>query len=98
VQKQPLRVSSTVLTGTAIERKTPAYPPLARQIRLQGSVVVEVIVSPEGRVESARALSGHPLFTKAAVDAANGWRFHPTLLNGVAVRVTGLITFNFNLN
>jgi periplasmic protein TonB len=98
VQKQPIRVPSTVLTGTAIERKTPAYPPLARQIRLQGSVVVEVVVSPEGRVESARALSGHPLLTKAAVDAANGWRFHPTLLNGIAVRVTGLITFNFNLN
>jgi TonB family protein len=98
VQKQPLRLSSTVLTGTAIERKTPAYPPLAKNIRLQGPVVVEIVVSPEGRVESARALSGHPLLTKAAVDAASGWRFHPTLLNGVAVRVTGLITFNFNLN
>jgi periplasmic protein TonB len=61
-------------------------------------VVVEVVISLDGRVEAARALNGHPLLTTAAVEAARGWRFHPTLLNGVAVRVTGLITFNFNLN
>lgn len=95
---QPLRISSRVLTGTALERRTPLYPPLARQARIAGPVVVEIIVSPEGRVESARALSGHPMLKEAALEAAYGWRFQPTLLNGVAVRVTGLITFNFNLN
>jgi periplasmic protein TonB len=98
VEKQPLRVSSIVLTGAAIERKTPAYPPLAKQARIEGSVVVEVIISIDGRVEAVRALNGHPLLTSAAVEAARGWRFNPTILNGVPVRVTGLITFNFNLN
>ena len=98
VDKQPLRVSSRVLTGAALERKTPTYPPLAKQIRLEGSVTVEVVISLDGRVEAARALGGHPLLTTAAVEAARGWRFNPTLLNGVPVRVTGLITFNFNLN
>nr|AUN37103.1 ferric siderophore transport system periplasmic binding protein TonB [uncultured bacterium] len=98
VDKQPLRVSSRVLTGAALERKTPVYPPLAKQVRLEGSVTVEVVISLDGRVEAARALGGHPLLTTAAVEAAKGWRFNPTLLNGVPVRVTGLITFNFNLN
>ena len=98
VEKQPLRVSSIVLTGAAVERKTPAYPPLAKQARIEGSVVVEVIISIDGRVEAVRALNGHPLLTSAAVEAARGWRFNPTILNGVPVRVTGLITFNFNLN
>lgn len=98
VDKQPLRVSSKVLTGAALERRTPVYPPLAKQVRLEGSVTVEVVISLDGRVEAARALGGHPLLTTAAVEAARGWRFNPTLLNGVPVRVTGLITFNFNLN
>jgi len=98
VDNRPLRVSSTVLQGKAIERRTPPYPELARQIRLPGEVSVEVIISPEGRVESARAVSGHPMFVKAALEAAHGWRFEPTLLNGVPVRVTGVITFVFKLN
>jgi protein TonB len=87
-----------VLQGKAIERRTPIYPPLARQIHLQGDVSVEVIISPDGRVESARVVSGHPMFAQYAREAALGWRFEPTFLNGVAVRVTGVITFAFKLN
>lgn len=95
---KPLRVSSIVLQGKVIERRVPVYPELVRRMRLQGDVAVEVMISPEGRVESARAMSGHPMLITAAVDAARGWRFGPTLLNGVPVRVTGVITFVFKLN
>jgi TonB family protein len=94
---RPVRLTSNVLQGKAIVRRTPDYPPLARQIRLEGSVSVEVIIAPDGRVESARAISGHTLFKATAEAAAQGWRFGPTLLNGVAVRVTGVIVFNFTL-
>jgi periplasmic protein TonB len=97
VDKKPLLVSSTVLQGKAIERRVPAYPELVRRIRLQGEVAVEVIISPEGRVESARAISGHPMLIAASLEAARGWRFGPTFLNGVPVRVTGVITFVFKL-
>jgi TonB family protein len=95
---RPLRVTSVVLQGKAIERRTPIYPPLARQIHLQGDVSVEVIISPDGRVEGARVVSGHPMFAQYAREAALGWRFEPTLLNNVPVRVTGVITFVFKLN
>lgn len=97
-EKQLLRLPSTVLSGKAVTRKTPDYPSIAKQIKLQGAITVEVMITSDGRVESARALGGHPLLVRAAVDAAYGWRFQPTLLNGVAVRVTGVITFNFTLN
>ena len=95
---KPLRVTSTVLQGKAIERRTPAYPQLARQIHLQGEVSVEVMISPDGRVESARVVSGHPMLAQCAREAAMGWRFGPTLLNKTPVRVTGVITFIFKLN
>jgi len=48
-------------------------------------------------VISARAISGHPLLKDAAVNAARGWKFSPTMLTGVPVKVIGTITFNFNL-
>jgi TonB family protein len=96
--RQPVRLTSTVLQGKVTVRRTPDYPPLAKQVHLEGSVSVEVIIAPDGRVESARAVSGHPLFVKAAVDSAYGWRFEPTMLNSTPVRVTGIIVFNFKLN
>lgn len=92
-----VRLNSQVLQGKAIVRRTPDYPPLARQIRLAGSVSVEVMIAPDGRVEAARAINGHPLLVTAAVEAARAWRFEPTLLNGTAVRVTGVIVFNFTM-
>jgi protein TonB len=95
---KPLHLASTVLQGKAIEKVVPVYPALAKQIRLAGEVSVEVIISPEGRVESVRVVSGQALFVKTAQDAARSWRFEPTILNGVPVRVTGVITFVFKLN
>jgi len=97
--QQPLKLISSVLQGKAIERRTPAYPPLAKATRVGGSVSVEVVISPEGVVESARAVGGgHPLLIRAAEEAARGWRFQSTKLNGTAVRVTGVITFVFRLD
>ena len=95
---KPLPVSSFVLQGKAVERVVPVYPELPKRIRLQGEVSIEVIISPEGRVESARVVNGHPMLVSSAREAARRWRFEPTFLNGVAVRVTGVITFVFKLN
>jgi TonB family protein len=97
VDKKPLLVTSNVLQGKAIERTKPIYPPLAKQIHLQGDVSIEVIISPEGQVESARVVNGHPMFAQRAREAALAWRFQPTFLNGVPVRVTGVIVFVFKL-
>ncbi|HVG19366.1 MAG TPA: TonB family protein [Blastocatellia bacterium] len=96
--RQPVKLTSIVLQGKATMRRAPDYPPLARQIRLEDSVSVEVMIGLDGHVESARAVSGHPMLVTAAVNAARGWRFEPTLLNGAPVRVTGIIVFNFKLN
>ena len=98
VDNRPMRIPSSVLQGKAIERRKPMYPPLAQQIRLQGDVSIEVMIAPDGHVESARIVSGHPMLADKAREAALGWRFQPTLLNSVPVRVTGVIVFVFKLN
>jgi protein TonB len=92
-----IRKSGGVFQGSATRRVEPTYPPLAKAARVSGSVVVEVTVDEGGSVISARAISGHPLLKDAAVNAARGWRFSPTMLTGVPVKVIGTITFNFNL-
>jgi protein TonB len=98
VSQKPVKLPSSVLQGKALERHTPDYPELAKRAYVQGAVVVEVVIAESGRVESARAMSGHPLLVMPATEAARRWRFAPTLLNGHPVKVTGVITFNFKLS
>ncbi|HXG95340.1 MAG TPA: TonB family protein [Blastocatellia bacterium] len=93
-----IRKSGGVLAAEATNLVNPAYPPLAKAARVSGSVVVEVTIDEEGNVIAARAISGHPLLKDAAVDAARGWKFKPTLLSGQPVKVIGTITFNFHLD
>jgi TonB family protein len=93
-----VRKQGDVLRGSAINLVEPAYPPLAKAARVSGSVVVEVTVDEQGNVIALRPVSGHPLLRDAAVAAARQWKFTPTLLSGVAVKVIGTLTFNFNLS
>ena len=58
---QIIRKAGGVLQGSASKRVEPKYPPLAAAAKVSGSVVVEVMIHEEGKVFSARALSGHPL-------------------------------------
>jgi protein TonB len=91
----PRTVSGGVLNGKATSLPKPAYPPAARAVRAGGSVAVQVLIDESGRVVSASAVSGHPLLRAAAVSAAQGARFSPTLLSGQPVKVSGVITYNF---
>jgi protein TonB len=90
-------VSGGVLNGKAISKPQPAYPPIARAARAQGTVTVQILVDEGGRVVSASAVNGHPLLQQAAVSAARNARFSPTLLSGQPVKVSGVITYNFVL-
>jgi TonB family protein len=92
-----IRKSGGVLQGSATRRVEPAYPPLAKAAQISGAVVVEITIDESGNVVSANALSGHPLLKDAAVQAARGWTFQPTILQGVPVKVIGTVTFNFQL-
>jgi TonB family protein len=86
-----------VIQGTAIVRVQPIYPRVARNARIAGPVVVEVVVDECGRVVKASKLSGRLELVPAALQAAEGWRFTPTLLMDRPRKVIGTITFNFTL-
>jgi periplasmic protein TonB len=75
----------------------PVYPPLARQARIAGAVMLEGIIARDGTVKNLRVLSGHPLLAGAALEAVRQWRYRPTLLNGEPVEVIAPIAVNFVL-
>ena len=93
--KVPKQISGGVLNGKATSLPKPPYPPAARAVRASGAVSVQVLIDENGSVVSASAVSGHPLLRAAAVQAARGARFSPTKLSGQAVKVSGVITYNF---
>lgn len=84
-----------VLNARAITLPVPAYPLPARQAHASGPVKVQVVIDEEGNIIEAMAVSGNLLLRAAAVEAARGARFDPPKLNGVPVRVTGYILYNF---
>ena len=86
-----------VLAGKVLSQPQPAYPPIAKAARAQGTVTVQIIVDEEGRVSAAQAICGHPLLRSAAVASVRQWVFSPTLLDGKPVLVIGVVTVNFNL-
>lgn len=89
--------ASEVLNGKAKFLPKPPYPPIGIAIRAQGTVNVQIMIDESGKILSARASSGPPVLRAAAVQAAYQARFDPTLLNGVPVKVSGIITYNFTL-
>ena len=80
---------------TLLRRVDPVYPPLAKQARIQGVVVLEAEISKEGTIDNLKVITGHPLLIQAAIDAVKQWRYKPTLLNGEPVPVVTTITVNF---
>lgn len=96
---EPKRISvgGDVQAARLIRQVKPSYPPLAKNARISGTVRLEAVIGRDGTVEQLRAVSGHPMLTKAALDAVREWRYEATLLNGRAVEVATVIDVNFVL-
>jgi len=94
---RPPRVSH-MMEGNLIYRVQPQYPPLARQARVQGIVVLRAVISREGKIENLQVISGHPLLVKSAIDAVLQWRYRPYFLNNEPVEVETQVTVNFTLS
>jgi protein TonB len=79
---QKVRVSQGVSQGLLIKKVQPPYPPLARQARIQGQVVLQADISKDGTIQNLRLISGHPMLAPSAIEAVKQWRYKPYFLNG----------------
>jgi protein TonB len=94
---RPARFSH-VMEGNLIHRVQPEYPALAKQARIQGTVVLRAVINREGTIQDLQVLSGHPLLVQAAINAVRQWRYRPYYLNDQAVEVETQVTVNFTLS
>lgn len=90
-------VSSGVSAGNLIAPIRPEYPSIAKAAHVEGTVIIDAIISRSGAIESAHVLSGPPMLQAAALAAVRQARYRPFLLNGQPTEVQTTITINFRM-
>lgn len=93
-----IRVGGGVQSAKLIFGPKPAYPPLARTTRTQGTVKIQALIGRDGMIRNLQVVSGPPLLIAAAIEAVKQWRYQPTLLNAYPVEVITEIDVNFTLS
>jgi protein TonB len=94
---QRVRVSAGVTSGLLVRKVNPVYPPLARQARISGTVILHAVISKDGSITGLSLISGHPMLAPAAIDAVKQWKYKPYLLNGEPVEVDTEVQVVFTL-
>ena len=93
----PVRISGPIEPPRKIHNQAPVYPPLAVASRVQGTVVIDAVISATGTVQDARVITSVPLLDEAALAAVRQWVFTPTRLGGVPVPVILTVKVEFKL-
>jgi periplasmic protein TonB len=93
----PVPVGGDVQMAMLIRKVIPVYPPLARSARISGVVHLIGTIGKDGKIQNLQVVSGHPMLTRAALQAVEQWIYKPTLLNGNPVEVIAPIEVNFIL-
>ena len=87
-------------TGTAqvVSRVDPSYPLLAKQMKVQGAVILEALISKAGSIQEIQILSGPAILSEAAREAVKQWHFKPYYQGGRPVETEARITVNFTIS
>jgi TonB family protein len=100
----PLTAASQKVTMSAdatqaVEHSVdPSYPTLARQMRVQGAVILQALIGADGLIQDLKVVSGPTILASAAREAVRQWHFKPYLENGKAVETQAQITVNFTIS
>lgn len=86
-----------IMAANVVYSPAPLYPVAASAAHVQGEVKVQATVDRDGKVASARVISGPPLLRDAALDAVQRWRYRPYLAGGKPITMTALAVMDFQL-
>ncbi len=75
----------------------PEYPAQARIARLQGTVVIRILVGTDGKVKAVKLISGHPMLAPAAIHAIKMWKYGPLEINNQARQFEADVKISFAL-
>jgi TonB family protein len=93
--EEAIRIPQLTALNHVSSKVAPAYPLVARQLRLAGDLQVDITIDQEGKVEDAKVVKGNSVFSAAAVDAVKKWAFRPIHVQGKVSKVLTTLTFSF---
>jgi hypothetical protein len=94
---KPVSVESSVLLSRVTHCTSPQFPPLARQAaRIEGNVLIGILVNRDGRVGCVKAISGHPLLIGPTINSTADWTFKPYRRDGEPVSFYSRVSFHFS--
>jgi protein TonB len=93
-----VQVSTAVLEANLTRKTMPAYPMVAKSFKVEGLVVVDVVVDRSGNVLEAKAVSGPQLLLRGAEAAVRQWHFKPYTVDGTPVEMESQVSLNFRLS
>ena len=96
-QDQPKKVTKTEGLNAATNKVQPEYPSMAKQLKIEGAVELEALVSESGSVEKVNIVSGNPVLTRPAADAVRKWKFAPFTADGRTVKALVPVSLNFKM-
>ena len=91
------RLSQEEIASHLMTWVPPVYPAIAQAARVQGNVVIEIEIAPEGLVRSAKAISGPPMLREVTSDAMKQWRYRPFRKGDETIAVIGSVLVTFTL-
>lgn len=93
------RVQMSVDTANVVTHPvSPGYPLLARQMKVQGSVILQALIGKDGIIQDLHVVSGPPILASAAQAAVRQWHFKPHYQDNQAVETQAKITVNFTIS
>jgi protein TonB len=95
--QEPKKVTRIDGLNAATSKAQPDYPPMARQLKIEGAVELEALVAESGAVEKVNIVSGNPVLTRPAAEAVKKWKFTPFTDDGKIVKALVPISMNFKL-
>jgi len=90
-----LRIPEAEARKAALEKPVPVYPPMARQLKVTGKVVIEAIVDESGAVGEVRVVTGNAMLARPATEVVKKWKFRPFLADGKPAPAVVSLSFEF---
>lgn len=97
VMAEEKHLSRSESLNAAISKTQPDYPPIAKQLKVEGTVELAAYVSEEGTVEKVETVSGNPILAKPAQDALKKWKFAKEMEDGKPAKFVANVSFTFKL-
>jgi protein TonB len=96
-QDAPKKITKSEALSAVISKAAPEYPAIARQLKVEGTVELTLLVAENGTVKKVDIVSGNPMLTGPAAQTVKSWKFKPFTEEGKPIQVLAPVTLDFKL-